>query len=62
MIGPNGSGNSTLFNDVTGLIPADSGDIGFAGEEIGRLRSHQVAELRETELIRHASLGELKVA
>ena len=44
VIGPNGSGKSTLFNLVTGLVPADRGNICFAGEEIGRLRSHQVLE------------------
>jgi branched-chain amino acid transport system permease protein len=44
VIGPNGSGKSTLFNAVTGLVPADRGDIRFAGQEIGRLRSHQVLE------------------
>jgi branched-chain amino acid transport system permease protein len=44
VIGPNGSGKSTLFNAITGLVPADSGDVRFAGEAIGRLRPHQVLE------------------
>jgi branched-chain amino acid transport system permease protein len=44
VIGPNGSGKSTLFNAITGLVPADSGDVCFAGEAIGRLRPHQVLE------------------
>jgi ABC-type branched-subunit amino acid transport system ATPase component len=44
VIGPNGSGKSTLFNAVTGLVPTDQGAIRFAGEEIGRLRPHQVLE------------------
>ena len=44
VIGPNGSGKSTLFNAVTGLVPADRGEIRFAGEEIGRLRPHAVLE------------------
>jgi branched-chain amino acid transport system permease protein len=44
VIGPNGSGKSTLFNAITGLVPADQGTIRFAGEEIGRLRPHQVLE------------------
>jgi len=42
VIGPNGSGKSTLFNTVTGLVPADRGNIRFGEEEIGRLRPHQV--------------------
>jgi branched-chain amino acid transport system permease protein len=44
VIGPNGSGKSTLFNVITGLVPADSGDVCFAGVAIGRLRPHQVLE------------------
>jgi branched-chain amino acid transport system permease protein len=44
VIGPNGSGKSTLFNAVTGLLAADRGTVRFAGEEIDRLRPHQVLE------------------
>jgi len=44
VIGPNGSGKSTLFNAITGLVPSDQGAIRFAGEEVGRLRPHQVLE------------------
>jgi len=44
VIGPNGSGKSTLFNAITGLVPTDRGTIRFAGEEVGRLRPHQVLE------------------
>ena len=42
VIGPNGSGKSTLFNVITGLVPADSGSIGFHGEEILGLPDHAV--------------------
>jgi branched-chain amino acid transport system permease protein len=44
VIGPNGSGKSTLFNAITGLVPTDQGTITFAGEEVGRLRPHQMLE------------------
>jgi branched-chain amino acid transport system permease protein len=44
IIGPNGSGKSTLFNAITGLVPTDQGTIRFAGDEISRLRPHQVLE------------------
>jgi len=44
VIGPNGSGKSTLFNAITGLVPSNQGAIRFAGEEVGRLRPHQVLE------------------
>jgi len=37
LIGPNGAGKSTLFNVVSGLYPADAGDIQFAGSSIRRL-------------------------
>ncbi len=42
VIGPNGSGKSTLFNVITGLVPADSGSIGFRGEEILGLHDYQI--------------------
>jgi ABC-type branched-subunit amino acid transport system ATPase component len=32
LIGPNGSGKTTVFNLVTGYLPADRGEIRFAGE------------------------------
>jgi branched-chain amino acid transport system permease protein len=44
VIGPNGSGKSTLFNAITGLVPTYQGSVSFAGEQIGRLRPHQVLE------------------
>ena len=36
IIGPNGAGKSTLINILTGLIPADSGEILFHGRDITR--------------------------
>jgi branched-chain amino acid transport system permease protein len=44
VIGPNGSGKSTLFNAVTGLVSPDGAKTRFAGQDIGRLRSHEVLE------------------
>ena len=43
LIGPNGSGKSTAFNVITGFLPASSGTVTFAGENITRLPAHQVA-------------------
>ncbi|MCW2883350.1 MAG: branched-chain amino acid transport system ATP-binding protein [Streptosporangiaceae bacterium] len=34
LIGPNGSGKTTVFNLVTGYLPADSGTVAFAGRTI----------------------------
>jgi branched-chain amino acid transport system ATP-binding protein len=45
VIGPNGAGKTTLFNLVTGMIPADRGEILFQGHSIVGLRPSQVLEL-----------------
>ncbi|MCW2940791.1 MAG: transporter ATP-binding protein [Actinomycetia bacterium] len=34
LIGPNGSGKTTVFNLVTGCLPADSGAVRFSGREV----------------------------
>jgi len=36
LIGPNGSGKTTVFNLVTGYLPADSGEVRFGGEAVRR--------------------------
>ncbi len=36
LIGPNGSGKTTVFNLVTGYLPADAGRVVFAGRTVGR--------------------------
>ena len=43
LIGPNGAGKTTLFGIAAGFIPADSGSVRFAGEEILGLPPHLVA-------------------
>ena len=48
LIGPNGSGKTTFFNCVTGMIRADSGSTTYRGREITRFAPHRVA---------HAGLG-----
>lgn len=44
LIGPNGSGKTTVFNLITGFAKPDSGSIEFRGESILGLRPHQVAQ------------------
>lgn len=34
LIGPNGSGKTTIFNLITGSLPADSGSVVFKGQEL----------------------------
>jgi branched-chain amino acid transport system ATP-binding protein len=45
IIGPNGSGKTTFFNLVTGMIPVTSGKVTYNGRNITGLRPHEIAEL-----------------
>ena len=44
LIGPNGAGKTTCFNLLSGFIPPTAGTIRFDGEDITRLRPHQVVK------------------
>jgi branched-chain amino acid transport system ATP-binding protein len=43
LIGPNGSGKTTVFNTITGVHPIDGGSIRFKGEEISKRLSGEIA-------------------
>ena len=43
LIGPNGSGKTTFFNCVTGMIKPDSGAATFLGDDITGKASHKIA-------------------
>jgi ABC-type branched-subunit amino acid transport system ATPase component len=45
VIGPNGSGKTTTFNLISGLLRPNSGEIRFGGVPITRLRPERIAEL-----------------
>jgi len=45
IIGPNGSGKTTFFNLVTGMLAPNSGKVIFDGKDITGFRPHQVARL-----------------
>ena len=45
VIGPNGAGKTTLLNQLIGELPADAGEIEFAGRNITRLPSYRRALL-----------------
>jgi branched-chain amino acid transport system permease protein len=45
LIGPNGSGKTTAFNLITGMMRADAGRVRFAGERIDRLSAAERAHL-----------------
>src|SRR5690606_16573346 len=42
LVGPNGSGKTTLVNSITGFYPPQQGRILFEGQEIHRLKPHQI--------------------
>lgn len=43
LIGPNGSGKTTFFNCVTGMIKPDSGTISYQGHDITGKAPHRIA-------------------
>lgn len=43
LIGPNGSGKTTFFNCVTGMIRPDAGTVTFHGRDITRQAPHRIA-------------------
>jgi branched-chain amino acid transport system ATP-binding protein len=45
MIGPNGSGKTTMFNVITGVFPAQEGRLRFQGHDITALRTHEIVRL-----------------
>jgi branched-chain amino acid transport system ATP-binding protein len=45
LIGPNGSGKTTLFNIISGICPADSGDLFVGDKKITGLPAHKRARL-----------------
>ncbi len=42
VMGPNGSGKTTVFNLITGALAPDGGSIRLRGEEIGGLSPHRI--------------------
>ncbi len=42
LMGPNGAGKTTIFNLVTGVYGLDGGQISFKGENLEKLKPHQI--------------------
>jgi len=45
IIGPNGTGKTTLFNLITGQLKSDGGVIAFQGRDITKLKVHEINRL-----------------
>lgn len=45
LVGPNGAGKTTLFNIISGVMPADKGNIFFMKHRINSLPNHRIAKL-----------------
>jgi branched-chain amino acid transport system ATP-binding protein len=45
VIGPNGAGKTTLLNAISGLVPAQSGEIAFEGQPIAQLAPEKIVRL-----------------
>ncbi len=45
LIGPNGSGKTTIFNLINQYVPLTSGDIFFKGKSIKGMKTHQICHL-----------------
>jgi branched-chain amino acid transport system ATP-binding protein len=62
LIGPNGAGKTTLFNCIAGLHPVTSGKITFDGQDITKLRAHEVARLGLSRTFQvYVASGDLRV-
>lgn len=42
VLGPNGAGKTTLVRSILGLTPISSGQVRFCGEQIQKLKPHQI--------------------
>jgi branched-chain amino acid transport system ATP-binding protein len=45
VIGPNGAGKSTLLNTISGIVPAQSGEVVFAGGSVTNLNPDRIVRL-----------------
>ena len=56
LIGPKGAGKSTVFNLVTGVLPATAGEVHFRGERIDALSARAIVPLGLARTFQHVHL------
>lgn len=56
LIGPNGSGKTTVYNCITGFLPITRGKVIFKGEEINGLSPHAIAARGLTRIFQTTTL------
>lgn len=56
IIGPNGSGKTTMFNMITGFLQPTEGSIKFYGEDLNSLKPHEIVEKGISRTFQHTSI------
>ena len=56
LIGPNGAGKTTMFNLISGVLPANAGEIRFWGERIDRLPAREITRRGIARTFQHANI------
>ena len=57
VIGPNGAGKSTMFNVLSGVYKATSGEVRFGDAVLTSMRPHQIAKLRVARAFQNIALS-----
>ncbi len=56
LIGPNGAGKSTMFNLITGVLPANDGEVRFRGERIDGLPGRDISRRGIARTFQHVNI------
>ncbi len=56
LIGPNGAGKSTMFNLITGVLPANDGEVRFRGERIDGLPGRDISRRGVARTFQHVNI------